>query len=58
MTHGAYDAAKILSLRRRLGITQEELARRIGTTVCAVDRWEHGFSQPEEAERALLAGVA
>lgn len=58
MTYGAYDGARISSLRRRLGITQEELARRIGTTVCAVDRWEHGFSQPEEAERALLAEVS
>ncbi|MDG2308751.1 MAG: helix-turn-helix domain-containing protein [Candidatus Binatia bacterium] len=53
-TYEAPDADRILDLRWRLGMTQEELARRLGTTVCTVDQWEHGYSRPGDAERALL----
>lgn len=30
------------ALRERLGISQEELARRLGTSVVSISRWERG----------------
>ena len=38
---------RIKALRKRLGLTQEALARRIGTTVTSVSRWENGGSTPK-----------
>ena len=54
MSIGRPEAHEILELRRQLGMTQEELARRLGTTVVQIDQWEHGYSQPGAAERARL----
>lgn len=35
----------IIRLRRKKGITQEELARFIGVTKASVSKWETGVSQ-------------
>lgn len=41
-------------VRRELGLTQRELADRIGVTVKAVQHWEQGIRQPSgSSERAL-----
>ena len=37
----------IKNIRERLGITQEEFARRIGVTVTTVSRWERGDCLPK-----------
>ncbi len=37
----------IKNTRERLGITQEEFARRIGVTVTTVSRWERGDCLPK-----------
>lgn len=39
-------ARNIKYLRKRYGITQEELAKRIGKTKNAVSNWEQGIRQP------------
>jgi transcriptional regulator with XRE-family HTH domain len=39
-------AALIRDARRRAGITQAELARRLGTTQSVVSRWERGHDAP------------
>lgn len=54
--------ARIRTLRRRLGLTQEQLAQRIGVTYSTVNHWENGKRVPQpflatklrqlEAERA------
>jgi len=37
---------QINALRRRLGLTQSELARRLGVNRAAVCQWEHGKQKP------------
>jgi DNA-binding transcriptional regulator YiaG len=37
---------EILTLRKNLGLTQSELARRLGVNRAAVCQWEHGSQTP------------
>ncbi|MGK4239842.1 helix-turn-helix transcriptional regulator [Limosilactobacillus reuteri] len=37
---------KLLSLRKGAGLTQSELAQKIGVTVQTISRWENGISIP------------
>jgi predicted ATPase/DNA-binding NarL/FixJ family response regulator/DNA-binding XRE family transcriptional regulator len=47
-------AARLRLLRTRLGLSQEQLARRLGVSFATVNRWESGRSQPSaRATRAL-----
>lgn len=46
---------RVKALRKRLGITQEGLARAIGTTAPIVSRWETGRCQPQHFR--LIAGL-
>lgn len=42
------------ALRKRLNLTQEQLARELGVTVGTVNRWENGHFRPSRlAEREL-----
>ncbi len=48
-------ALQIRDLRLALGMTQNELARQIGTSVRAVQSWEQGWRRPTGiAEHVLL----
>lgn len=40
------DAARLSTVRRKLGITQEEMARLLGVSFVSVNRWEDGHSAP------------
>lgn len=54
-------ADKIKMLREKRGITQSELAKRIGITRSAVNSWEMGLSVPSThyiVEIALFFGVS
>ena len=44
----------VKSLRRRLGLSQEEFAQRYGFTCARVRDWEQGRSKPDGAVRAYL----
>lgn len=57
---GSLDYAKNLSerivkLRKQLGMTQEQLAQRLGVTYQAVSKWENGQSCPDVALLPLLS---
>lgn len=45
----------IRTYRKQVGITQEEMARRLGVTTPAVNKWENNNTQPDIA---LLAPIA
>ncbi|MCZ7681136.1 MAG: N-6 DNA methylase [Sandaracinaceae bacterium] len=48
-------AEQIRWLRGRLGVSQEELASRLGVSIATVNRWEAGRSRPQRAQRAAIA---
>lgn len=48
---GAVDAR---SIRRKLDLTQEEMARVLGTSPSGYRKWEQGLRQPSGAARTLL----
>ena len=47
-------AAWVRRVRRRVGLSQTEFARRIGVPVATVRNWEQGKRFPDGAARALL----
>ena len=47
--------ARLRMLRARLGLSQEQLARRLGVSFATVNRWETGRSQPSARARAAIA---
>ena len=47
----------VRGLRGRAGISQAELARRIGTTQSAVSRWENGHDEPRWSTLQQIASA-
>jgi DNA-binding transcriptional regulator YiaG len=48
----------IQALRRHLGLTQRELADRLGTRQQTISEWEKGMYRPRGASSTLLSIVA
>ena len=48
-------AARLRFLRGRLGLSQEQLARRLGVSFATVNRWETGRTQMSARARQALA---
>ena len=48
----------ILALRRRLGLTQAEFARKLGVRQQTVSEWETGKYEPRGASARLLGMLA
>src|SRR5579863_7411395 len=46
---------RLKDLRRRLGLSQEQLARRLGVSFATVNRWESGRTQLSARSLAALA---
>lgn len=46
--------AEIKALRQRLGLTQEEFARKLGVSFPTVNRWERGHFNPSRLAEARL----
>ena len=53
-----WDSASIQSLRRHLGLTQQELSDRLGIRQQTISEWETGMYRPRGASATLLSMVA
>ena len=51
------EADNIRSLRRNLGMTQEEFAHEIAVTVSTVNRWENGHATPSKLAWRAIQGL-
>lgn len=52
--HPAPAAVDVRAIRKRLGLSQSEFARRFGFGVATVRDWEQGRYQPDQAARSYL----
>lgn len=48
-------SANILELRQELGLSQQELAKRVGVSQKAIDFWEKGINEPKASYIVSLA---
>ena len=53
-----WDSECIRALRRHLGVTQRELADRLGTRQQTISEWEIGLYKPRGASSTLLSIIA
>jgi len=53
-----WDSQRIHALRRHLGLTQRELAARLGTRQQTISEWETGMYEPRGASATLLSIIA
>jgi DNA-binding transcriptional regulator YiaG len=53
-----WDSRTIRALRNHLGLTQQELAERLGTRQQTISEWEIGLYSPRGASSTLLSIVA
>jgi len=53
-----WDSLGIQALRRHLGLTQQELADRLGTRQQTISEWETGMYKPRGTSATLLSIIA
>jgi len=53
-----WDGKRILALRHHLGLTQRELADKLGTRQQTISEWETGMYNPRGASATLLSIIA
>lgn len=53
-----WDGQQIRALRRRLGLTQSQLAKELGTRQQTISEWETGLYTPRGASVTLLNIIA
>ena len=51
-------AVTLRAIRSRLGLTQEQLAERLGVSFATVNRWEGGSTKPQAASMAAITALA
>jgi putative transcriptional regulator len=55
---GGQEAVGVRDLRRRVRLTQQEFAAKVGVPVETIRNWEQGKRMPRGPARALLAVIA
>jgi DNA-binding transcriptional regulator YiaG len=53
-----WDAGRVRALRRHLKLTQQEMAREMGTRQQTISEWETGLYRPRGLSERLLSLVA
>ena len=53
-----WDSERIFALRHHLGLTQRELADRLGSRQQTISEWETGVYKPRGASATLLSIIA
>lgn len=53
-----WDGEHVRALRSRLGLTQRELAERLGTRQQTISEWETGMYKPRGTSMTLLSIIA
>ena len=53
-----WDSHYVRALRRHMGLTQSEMAERLGTRQQTVSEWETGMYKPRGASSTLLSIIA
>lgn len=48
---------KLKEVRRKLGLTQEALAHRLGVSFTSVNRWENGQTKPSKLARNQILAL-
>lgn len=56
--HVMWTIEAIVALRKRLSLTQEQFAHRIGVTTSSVNRWERGHAEPSRLACQKLTELA
>ncbi|HEY6252554.1 MAG TPA: helix-turn-helix domain-containing protein [Candidatus Angelobacter sp.] len=51
------DSGELTSIRSRLGLSQEHMARLLGVSFASVNRWEGGHSSPSGPTRDLYLAL-
>jgi len=52
------NASEILAIRKKMGLSQEDFAAKIGVSFMTVSRWERGISNPLRLAENKLAEIA
>ena len=58
VSRAQWDSEYIQALRHHLGLTQRELAERLGTRQQTISEWETGMYKPRGASATLLSIIA
>jgi len=58
MSKQQWDKARIQALRRHLGLTQRQMAQKLGTRQQTISEWETGMYKPRGASSTLLSIIA
>ncbi|MBN1643412.1 MAG: helix-turn-helix transcriptional regulator [Dehalococcoidales bacterium] len=58
MNRNQWDASHVHALRSHLGLTQSEMAEKLGTRQQTISEWEKGMYRPRGASATLLSMVA
>ncbi len=58
VSRAQWDSERIQTLRRHLGLTQHQLASRLGTRQQTISEWETGMYRPRGVSATLLSIIA